>query len=316
MYFPYLFGRQSELRALQSLCTGYSASGKVVPVIEPVVKKPNDLLRCLGQLGEKNAQAVIVLNPEQGDFNKGGAKEWRKEVNGLLRKHKCLIPAIKCGPKVTAKTVESSLKAYSTHQTAILYSSPALTDDELAILTPNPSILYHICLQGKISAHQRYMLPSKKAVDIVDYFNKQVRNADYSGTELFTDQHKLFAKTGIGFGDYTVTGSIFQPGGGKPGAVALHMTYKHPKTKDVWVEHFVSDDMDVNTGSAASKYLEAVSKLTPHLVPRKTEFGLNSALDAYALDANSGHFPGLGKSKERQIYHHIAVMHDVLHGKL
>jgi len=316
MYFPYVFGRQSELRALQALNQKYAATGQVVPVIEPVVKKPNDLLRCLDLLGQAGTSAVIILNPDQGDFKNGGAAAWRKEVNVVLKKHGSLVPALKCGPKTSMKIVESFLTAYAKRRVTLLYSSPALTDAEVVKLAGTVQVSHHICLQGKMTAVQRGLLPKAKAVDIVDHFNKQARNADYSGIELFTDRHKTFNATGIGFGDYTVVGSLFQPGGGKPGAVALHVTYRHPQNKDIWVEHFVSDDIDVNTGSAASKYLEAVAKLDLAAGPRKTEFGINDALAAYAADHQSGHYPGLGKSKERQIYHHIAVMHDILHGKL
>jgi hypothetical protein len=316
MYFPYVFARQSELLALRAISQKYFATEQVVPVIEPVIKKSNDLLRCLDQLGESDAPAIIILNPELGDFKDGGVKAWGKEIDSAFDKHASLLPALKCGPRTSMKTVESFLTAYSKKQVALLYSNPALTDAEIAKLMRNANVRYHVCLQGKMTAVQRGLLPNTKAVDIVDHFNKQARNADYSGTELFTDRHKTFSKTGIGFGDYTVIGSHFQPGGGKPGAVALHATYRHPKNKNIWVEHFVSDDIDINTGSAASKYLEAVLKLATVAKPRNKEFGVNDALAAYISDHQSGHYPGLGKSKQRQIYHHIAVMHDVLCGKL
>lgn len=99
-------------------------------------------------------------------------------------------------------------------------------------------------------------------------------------------------------------------------AVAIHAIFKDAKLGDIWIEHFVSDDTDIDVGSAASKYLEAVAKIAKAGRSRKAEFGVNRALKEYGEDHRNQYFPGLGKSKERQIYHHIAAMHDVLTGAI
>jgi hypothetical protein len=316
MYFPYLYGRQSELRALQAANLKYCKTGKVIPVIEPVVQKPNDLIRCVEQLGQAGTAVIVTLNPNQGDFKAGASASWLQALDGAIAKHLSVIPALKCGPQTSIKFIEGFLAKYAGRNVALMYSNPSLTDAEIAKLTGISNVVAHICLQGKMTGVQRTLLPIAKAVDIVDSFNKQPRNADYSGIEPFTDRHKNYSTTGVGFGDYTVTGNLFLEGGGKVAAVALHATYKHPVNKDIWVEHFVSDDVDINTGSAASKYLEAATKLAAAAALRKNEFGVNDALIDYATDLQIGHYPGLGKSKQRQIYHHIAVVHDILHGKL
>ncbi|AYQ37042.1 hypothetical protein BLA9940_02556 [Burkholderia aenigmatica] len=316
MYLPFVFGRQSELRALSDVNKKYTASGRVVPIIEPVVAKPNDLLRCLGNFGKSQAKALVIVNPSQGDFKKVGAKAWRVEVDAELTKYPTLMPAFQCGPKTSFSAIDAFLSEYDGRQVGLVYYSPSLTDAEVKKLAGKSTIDFHISLQGKMTSTQRSLLPISKAIDVIDHFNKQDRNSDYSGAELFTDRHKTYSTTGIGFGDYTVTGSTFQPGGGKPAAVAIHATFKNPKNKDVWVEHFVSDDIDIKTGSANSKYLEAVAKLALAVPKRSSEFGKNAALTAYIEDYKTSHFSGLGKSKERQIYHHIAVMHDIIHGTL
>ncbi|MCY1282686.1 hypothetical protein D9M68_500030 [compost metagenome] len=96
-------------------------------------------------------------------------------------------------------------------------------------------------------------------------------------------------------------------GGGKPGAVAIHATYKN-KNSDIWVEHFISDETDRDIGDASSKFREAVVKLVSSVNKRPREFGNNSALDAYRDHVANGTFPGLPKNKELQIYHHICLM--------
>lgn len=316
MYLPFVFGRQSELLALREITKTYTGTGRIVPVIEPVVKKPNDLMRCLAQFGEAKARAIVILNPDQGEFKVGNFAPWQAELDAVLTKYPTLLPGMKCGPKTNYATVEAFMKKYSQRQVSLLYFNPGLDNAQVKTFASEANIAFHIALQGKMTEMQRKLLPASKAVDIFDHFNKQARNADYSGSEHFTDRHQSYKTSGVGFGDYTVTGSIFQPGGGKPGAVAVHASFKHPASKNVWVQHFVSDDTDINTGSAASKYLEAVSKIASEAPKRMKEFGNNTALMAYLDDHQNGHYPGLGKSKQRQIYHHIALMHDILHGSL
>lgn len=268
------------------------------------------------QFGKAGARLIVLTNPHQGDFKTTLSATWSGTVEAIFAKYSCLIPAFKCGPATHFAYIESFLKNFAGRELALVYSNPSLHNAEIAKLIANSDVFVHVCLQGKMSAQQRALLPLGKAVDILDGFTKQERNADYQGNERFTDRHKTYKAIGIGFGDYTITGSLFQPGGGKVAAVAIHATYKNPTTNDIWMEHFVSDDTDIDTGSAASKYLEAAGKLVATVSIRKNEFGINTALADYANDIKVGHYPGLGKSKQRQIHHHIAVIHDILHGKL
>jgi len=314
MYFPYVYGRQSELRAIQDANVPYCSNGKVVPIIEPVVKKPKDLLRCVELLGNSGSRLIVVTNPNQGDFHTGIDPIWTQELDTNIAKFPAIIPAYKCGPAILYADVQKFLLKYSHRQVALIYVNSQLTTAEFTSLIGLSQIIAHINV--KMTSQQRAALPSSSAVDILENFNKLTRNADYSGVEIFSDQHKYFSGTGIGFGDFTITGRPFVDGGGKVAAVALHATFLHPASKDIWVEHFVSDDTDINTGSAASKYLEAATKFTAAAIIRNNEFGTNSALNDYANDVKNAHYPGLGKSKQRQIYHHIALVHDVLHGKL
>ncbi len=317
MYFPYVFGRRSELLALREANEEYIAPGRVLPVIEPVLKRPNDLLRCMKVLGEAESTAVIIVNPHQGDFKNGGVTTaWLKEVDIVFAACPTLLPGLRCGPNEDISFVQNFLKKYPESKTGLLYSGSILGNSDVTSLAKRKEIAYHICLQNKMADTQRKLLPKTKAVDILDNFNKQVRNADYSGKEFFTDHPSTYQSTAIGFGDYTITGNLFQPGGGKPAAVAIHAIFKNAKLGDVWIEHFVSDDTDIAVGSAASKYLEAVAKVAKAGRNRKAEFGVNRALKEFDADDRNQYFPGLGKSKERQIYHHIAAMHDVLAGAI
>lgn len=317
MYFPYVFGRRSELLALREASEKYISPGRVLPVIEPVMKKPNDLLRCMRVLGEASNKAVIIVNPHQGDFKGGGiSTAWLKEIDAVFAEYPTLLPGLKCGQAENVSSINTFLKKYAGYETSVLYNGSALNNADVTLLAKKKEIAYHICLQNKMAESLRKLLPKAKAVDIFDNFNKQVRNSDYSGKEFFTDRPTTYTGSAIGFGDYTITGNLFQSGGGKPAAVAIHAIFKDSKLGDVWIEHFVSDDIDIDVGSAASKYLEAVAKIAKASRNRKSEFGVNRALKEFEEDDKNKYFPGLGKSKERQIYHHIAAMHDVITGTI
>lgn len=170
----------------------------------------------------------------------------------------------------------------------------------------------HGALTGKVPSSQLLLLPHAKKVHIYDHFNKQPRNADYCGEEHFTDRHRSFSEHGAGFGDYTITGCEVQLGGGPPGAVAVHITYKSGSDGNLWVQHFVSDDTDIGVGTTEGKFLQAVSKFAAEYHIRGAEFGTNGAINDYLQNHNNSHYPGLGKNKERQIQHHIARIHDFL----
>lgn len=107
-----------------------------------------------------------------------------------------------------------------------------------------------------MSAAHRAMLPREKVVDIRDDFQRKARNSDYEGIEFFTDRHLNFQEVAVGFGDYTILGATFEAGGGPAAAVAIHGTFKE-RGGDVWVEHFVSDDIELNVGTVGEKFLQA-----------------------------------------------------------
>jgi hypothetical protein len=192
------------------------------------------------------------------------------------------------------------------------YSGPQLSDDEMRALAADGQIRFHINVLDKMPATQLDLLPTKKVVDVRDRFVAQQRNADYSGREFFTDSHLAFQGRAAGYGDFSVIGSNLRPSGGPAHAVAIHAVFREPKTEQLWVEHFVSDDVDPDIGNVESKFHQAALKLVRASTQRKSEFGRNRALFAYAADVENNHFPGLADNKRREIHHHIALSHHLL----
>jgi hypothetical protein len=312
MYFPYVFGRASELLAIRSSSKNYLSSGLVTPIVEPIVTKPAALIKAIEEIGQRGQKAIIITNPSQGELRGGPAPAWVASVDAALAVHPTIVPGFLCRPGVTHSAVQAFLAKYAHREVALLYLNSGLSDAVVQALALVPNVSYHIALQGKVPSSHLALLPHAKTVHIFDHFNKQARNADYCGEEHFTDRHRSFSEHGAGFGDYTITGSEVQIGGGPPGAVAVHITYKSGTDGNLWVQHFVSDDTDIGVGTTEGKFLQAISKFAAQYHGRGAEFGANAAINDYLQNYNDSHYPGLGKNKERQIQHHIARVHDVL----
>lgn len=314
MYFPYVYGRQSELLALRAAADKYLSPDLVCPIIEPVKTKVGSLIRCLDKLGKNGQNAIVVLNPYQGDFKRGSSNTWQDAVEESLECHPSLMGGVllHAGMSLNVKQISNLIASDGTRDFALIYQNCPLDAKEVAPLIAAKNVKFHVVLQRKISSSLLRLLARSKTVHEVDGFNKQPRNADYGAPEYFSDSHKTFKEQGVGFGDYTVIGERFEEGGGPPGAIAIHITYRHHAKDEIWVEHFLSDEKERFASKVEDKYLEAVKKLAKVHPSRKREFGMNMALDAYFTDHVDKTFPGLPKNKERQIVHHIARMHDLL----
>lgn len=314
MYFPYLYGRRSELLALRAMLADHRSLDSLLPVIEPVVSKPSDLVKCIEAFGKKDERLAVLLNPDKHELAGGGNHVWRKAVVAAIKAVDSVLPALRCSPGTTKAQVDAFIAEFPDHEVVLAYSSPALTDAEMTALAGRADVKYHLVLNGKLSALKQGLLPIGKRVLVEDRFNKLARNADYGVPEFFTDRHSTYKKDKwAGFGDYTCLGSEFVPGGGAPSAVAVHACYKHNAT-EVWVGHYVSDDIEKDVGTTASKFVQAAKKLVRAANARPNQFGANFALDEFELHVNANHFPGLGKSKQLQISHHLCVTLDVVDG--
>jgi hypothetical protein len=263
MYFPYLFGRGSELRALRDVSDELPLSTTVVPIIEPVKENTGDLKRCLNQLGTDGVKTVVVMNPREGDFSEIDLGGFRSDLAELFAKYVCLLPGFLCGPRNRMREVNAFLNRYPDKNLAVVYRGPQLTDGELRSVIAERRVIFHINRHDGLDPTQRALLPIGKAVDIHHRFNELPRNADYAGREYFTDSHLNFRANAVGYGDYSIIGPIYHPGGGPAAAVAIHAAFKHHATGQVWIEHFVSDDVDLEVGSVGEKFQQAAANQHP-----------------------------------------------------
>jgi hypothetical protein len=316
MYFPYLYARRFELLALRGLIEEGDLGKTVVPVLEPIARKADDLKRCLATLGAARIKVVVVMNPKQGEFKSGLGSDLRKNLSDDFKQYPSLLPGLICRSDVRTDVVDQFLEHHDSGDVAFLYWNTRLDEAGIKRIAKTRRVRFNIVLHDQMAADLESLLSRDTLVHIRDRFNARDKNAEYDGSEFFSDSHLTFRKIGVGYGDFMTIGSVYKTGGGPAHAVAIHATYKQSKTNQVWVEHFVSDDTDKDVGSIAEKFLQAARKLVRALTKRRLEFGKNAALTRYEGYVRNNEFPGLGVNKQLQIHHHIALNHQILREEL
>lgn len=318
MYSPYLYARQSELLALRALVKDGVDLSDLVPVLEPVIINTKGLKTCSDAFANAGTPLIIATNPSQNEFKSVSNPQeiLYNNIKDFIHSSPFIIPGFNISQNTTKSEIEYFLSKYNQQEVALIHNSPNIGLNDLKSHTSFSNIKFNVILSNKITANHKKALPIQSLISVEDSFTKQAKNADYSGKEHFTDKHKTIGADKIAYGDYTITGQKLDIGGGKPGAVTIHATYKDIATQDIWIEHFVSDETDRNIGSAESKFLEAARKLVKQTTSRPGEFSNNTALQAYEDHVKNNTWPGLPKNKELQIRHHICLMLDVIGGKI
>ncbi|MEM6474070.1 MAG: sce7725 family protein [Planctomycetota bacterium] len=119
MYFPYFRGKQFELIAIRETAKLIADTG-FVPVIEPVREQFTGLKRALDVLRDCNAEAVVVVNPQEGDLV--GNTE---AISDLLTNEYGDFPGLQIGVvvtnRMTAKGVSTSLKQFDDRSVALIH---------------------------------------------------------------------------------------------------------------------------------------------------------------------------------------------------
>lgn len=68
MYYPYLRGKQFELKALRDYSLENKNEDKILPIIEPVNQSTNVLSLAIDQLKSNGMLFSMIMNPNDGDF--------------------------------------------------------------------------------------------------------------------------------------------------------------------------------------------------------------------------------------------------------
>lgn len=279
------------------------------PVIEPVKTDLAPLRRCLEVCQEAGLRVGVVCNPARGELVPP-PNDWYGHLQALLNDIPVALPLLASTPNLTKGDINGFMKWAGDRPIGIVHDGPLSAAVFQATLQVQ-GIIRHVVLPQAAGEAFVAAIPPGRRVMVDDPFVRQVRNADYGSPEFFSRAY-LDVLPGIaGVGDYLCIGSKFKDGGGPAIAVAIHALTR-AADGGLWLEHFVSDDQELAGKNIDGKFLEAARKLMGAVAARPQAFGWNPALEEYRQHANSGHSPGLGKSKELQMVHHMCVVLDAI----
>lgn len=311
MYYPYVYGRQYDLIALDQVADKIARKRVVTPIIEPVVINPRDVTKTLKGLLKQNISTVLVLNPSLGNFKTGSnidMKIWDTEV-AKYHSEPNFIPALKISANTQPAEVSSFLAKFK-HKVALIHWAELDPKAMTVILAPESARVINIYLSSHTSASYRQVLPGSDKVLARDGFNKAERNADYTTDEFFDDLITTYNKLDKmdGFSDFTITGSDFKAGGGPAAAVAIHLTYEKTSSKAIWIRHFVSDDVTIPPNDVNLKIGQCLRKFDAYIKNNPTQFSYSDAVKKFIMLYRTGATTSLAKLKQMSIEHHIELM--------
>lgn len=73
MYFPYFRGKQFELIVIRDMAQ-LLAENSITPIIEPVRENLSGLKRALEAVVKNSGKAIVIINPQYGDFQSDASK--------------------------------------------------------------------------------------------------------------------------------------------------------------------------------------------------------------------------------------------------
>lgn len=305
MYFPYLYGRQAELRALVAHAALLGSPQRIWPLVEPV-DLPSRLAAAFRQLKAHGAGLYVVTNPHQGALQSPSAvAQWSTVLAGDLADPQLVRPVLQELPSTTVPDIAAFATAHAGRDVGLVLRSTRLPYSAIASALDLARTIIFLA-PGASGPAAIGAFGAGRTVNIGDNFQAQERNADYSGTEWLSNSHQTFGATGQpGFSDFTVLPSKLVAGGGPVGAAAIHLTYLNSSDRSLWVQHFISDETDRNIGNSSSKLLEAIAHLEAQMIATPRRFLPSPAIAAYREQRRNGRATSLSGNKSLQIRHHL-----------
>ena len=316
MYYPYLRGKQFEFLALRAMSEELTneQSEKVRPIIEPVkrtVGSDSQTMAALSAMLKKGIVFAYILNPQNGDFEKGKEIYFPEDVKTKLSEGGKWIPAfLLSGDAAWLEITANRLIAENGFEEILLVLPK--NEDTLkwdAMMSRQEVKTIVCCDADSRSTLRQIRRYGKDIVRLDDCFQMEQRNKDFRGKEdqRFNDNVAFYAEEDFaGFGDYTTLPGSYIKGGMLPWVVAIHMTY-NKNDEEVWIHHFLSETNDNGTENIQGKFQEAaeqVKQFFEHQYPQD----MTPAVDKLHQYVVEGHYPGLGTLKKISIEHHITLM--------
>lgn len=314
MYYPYLRGKQFELKALKEFSSENQNNKTIIPIIEPVNQATNALSAAVDELMTNGMRFALVLNPNDGDYrHENVVFNLHENKQNLICNLDKWIPAFLYNNN-SGEILEQMSKFHFDNVMVIFKTCVDIDDSNSLLLLQNPKVSYIVNNFGN-SASRRVKRGlkdlEKSLICLDDCFVTRKKNAEYGGTnsdELFTDMPFYWEDEEYqGFSDYTPLSSEYSDGGSLPYALVIHLTYK--KSQDqIYIHHFVSDS-NFDQSNIKGKFNEAAIKIEPFFAG-KTH---TPVVDELIEKAKSGEgFPGLGYLKKLAIKNHLQIIKDIL----
>ncbi|MDO9455229.1 sce7725 family protein [Nocardioides sp.] len=306
-YFPYLYARQAELRALDITAGRFGTPQQIWPILEPVVQ-PDKLRRTLTRLTTAGLGAYVIVNPALDKLSNAAAQtHWAATIHPQIAASAHLRPAFKEWPGTTVAEIQAFATAHGADPVAVVLATGKLNPTALAAALAGANVTV-FATSANAHALATSIGPS---IQVINNFNAQARNSDYNGAEWLANNHLGATASSVGFSDYTILPGEYSSGGGPVGAAAIHITFK--ETDDsFWVEHFVSDETDRNIGTFQTKLLEAVAHLNAQIAATPGRFTATPTIATY-LTYLAGTSPtNPSGNKSLQISHHLHMVADYM----
>lgn len=311
MYFPYLRGKQFELKALKDFFEENPESTSIIPIIEPVNKSNRALESALSAFRNGSQRYALILNPCEGDFKHKSVRFSLPEENPALFTHNHpWIPGFLCNEHQLGSVI-SCLDKDIYRQAMLVFQTGINLDNEVVSKLVNHRNVDYIvvCFPSIPSPRIKRSLRStgKRIVYMEDCFITRKRNAEYAEhpDEPFSSAFSYYRDEGYyGFSDYTALSSEVNEGGMLPYALAIHLTYK--KSEDeIFIHHFVSDT-NYDQTNIRGKFQEAAMKISPFFEGRGPITSAVQELMDRASDPNG--YPGLGYLKKLSVKGHLELV--------
>jgi hypothetical protein len=303
IYFPYIRARQYDVIAVSNAAATMAATGKVIPLLEPVNAASKTLRLRSSTFAAEDLPVGLIMNPKVGALV-GQASATKALLSDMRKAGATVTPAL----IVDYATHPNDLKALQQH--VLPGETPLFVHYGVPASPPVGSSIQgitnatHILIEGMASgAHEKTFSPRGR---VRDGFKIQPNNVSYPPRSTFSDLHLTYKNLGFNaFGDFTTVGHAHREGGGLPKAVVIHMTESMPT--EIVCHHFKSTS-NATTANTAGKFGEAAAKVRAYSNknPGKLDFS-DACQELLAIEAQ-GHFPGLASLKRLSVQHHLELM--------
>jgi hypothetical protein len=312
MYLPYLRGKQYELLALRELCALPLDHNKIFPIVEPLKTTLKSIETALMALQRIGVQMQLIVNPEHGELKGNGnaVLDFIDHMRSIGVDN--VIPTYMILSDRDFAYFESTAtrRGYLESGYSLVHLNQISNVAALKALVNATAIRFNVI-------HVTHQMSLKRGFTngdltlLSDPFNKQKRNSDYISVtdEFFSNDYLYYTDEKFSaFSDYLTIGAEYIEGGMLPYAVAIHLTYVHQDSKEIWIRHFISDSNE-DYSDTPGKFGEALDKLIDFIDAESLH---TIACEQFRDYHSRGAFPGLGVVKKLSIMHHIELIQGLI----